>query len=88
MYGHSLLGGARAGPRRVAGISSSRLLSLAERAGLSLHVHGQDDVADPALRAELDRLFETVVFFDQHPGEFVPAVRKAVPVTSGSAPRP
>ena len=62
---------------------------MADRAGLSLHMHGQDDGTDPALRAELDRLFETVVYFDQHPDEFVPSVRKAAlvgqPVT---APRP
>ncbi len=77
MYGRSLLGAAPAGPRRLDGISSSRLVSMAERAGFSQHMHGQADLDDDALRAELDRFYDTVLYFDQHPWEFAPSVRAA-----------
>ena len=71
MYGRSLLRADGAPTRRhVTGISSSHLLSVASDSGLTLHVHGQADATDPALRAEMESLFDTVLYFDQQPAEF------------------
>ena len=78
MYGHSLLrDDSTAAHRRLVGISSSRLLSLATPTGVVFHVHGQADSTDPALRSEMESLFETVTYFDQHADAFEPLVRAA-----------
>jgi phosphoglycerol transferase MdoB-like AlkP superfamily enzyme len=78
MYGRSLLG-APEPTRTIAGISSSRLLSLASRDGVAFHVRGQADGRDAAVRQELDALFDTVLYFDQHPAEYESAVRGSAP---------
>ena len=76
MYGRSLLRADTVTARRsVAGVSSSRLLSLATPSGVVFHQHGQADVADPAVRDEMESLFSTVLYFDQHPDEFERAAR-------------
>jgi phosphoglycerol transferase MdoB-like AlkP superfamily enzyme len=75
MYGRSLLESSVPAPQSVAGISSSRLLSLATRSGVVLHVHGKSDVQDTNAASELDALFDTVLYFDQNPTAFEPAVR-------------
>jgi phosphoglycerol transferase MdoB-like AlkP superfamily enzyme len=78
MYGRSLLRADSAASRRhVVGISSSRLLSLATRSGVSLHVHGRADGTDPALRSEMESLFETVLYFDQQSETFEQLARDA-----------
>ncbi|MDB4892404.1 MAG: sulfatase [Gemmatimonadetes bacterium] len=77
MYGRSLLATAAPTERSVVGVSSSRLLSLATREGAKLHLHGTTDLEDAAARAELDALFDTVLYFDQNPAAFEPAVRAA-----------
>ncbi len=77
MYGRSLLTTATPSPQSVVGVSSSRLLSLATREGAKLHLHGTTDQPDAAARAELDALFDTVLYFDQNPTAFEPAVRMA-----------
>ncbi|MEO7458049.1 MAG: LTA synthase family protein [Gemmatimonadaceae bacterium] len=71
MYGRSLLdtGAERAA---IPGISSSRLLSRATPGGIEFHTHGTADVPASTL-AELDALFDTVLYFDQHPAEFTGA---------------
>jgi phosphoglycerol transferase MdoB-like AlkP superfamily enzyme len=79
MYGRSLLAIGAPAERSVAGVSSSRLLSLATSEGATLHVHGTSDVTDPATRAELDALFGTVLYFDQNPAAFEPAARSSDP---------
>ena len=79
MYGRSLLESGAFAPHSVAGISSSRLLSLATRTGASLHVHGQSDVRDDSVRSALDALFDTVLYFDQNPSAFEPAARNTDP---------
>jgi phosphoglycerol transferase MdoB-like AlkP superfamily enzyme len=78
MYGRSILG-APDTRRTIAGISSSRLLSLASRDGVAFHVRGQSDAGDGAVREELDALFDTVLYFDQHPDAYESAVRTAAP---------
>jgi arylsulfatase A-like enzyme len=77
MYGRSLLAATTPAERSVVGVSSSRLLSLATREGAKLHLHGTTDLEDVAARAELDALFDTVLYFDQNPATFEPAVRAA-----------
>jgi phosphoglycerol transferase MdoB-like AlkP superfamily enzyme len=78
MYGRSLLqSDGRSGRRHVIGISSSHLLSAATDSGLILHEHGQADGTDPALRSEMESLFQTVLYFDQQPGEFERLAREA-----------
>jgi phosphoglycerol transferase MdoB-like AlkP superfamily enzyme len=79
VYGRSLLESGALARKSVVGISSSRLLSLATRAGAHLHVHGQSDVQDESIRAELDALFDTVLYFDQNPAAFEPAARSVDP---------
>jgi len=74
MYGRSLL--APPNPSRsVMGLSSSRLLSSATQHGVSFHVHGRDDAPDSVVK-RLDALYNTVLYFDQHPNEFLPAAKK------------
>jgi len=76
MYGRSLLRNDRAAPRtNVAGISSSRLLSVATADTLTLHNAGADDSVDPTLRAEMESLFGTVRYFDAHPASFEQVAR-------------
>ncbi len=75
MYGRSLLAPRAGAGRTVVGVSSSRLLSLATKAGATLHQHGSPDVRDSAVKAQLDALFDTVLYFDQNPAAFEPAVR-------------
>jgi phosphoglycerol transferase MdoB-like AlkP superfamily enzyme len=77
MYGRSLLESGASAPHSVAGISSSRLLSLATRAGAVLYTHGQPELKDSSARDELDALFDTVLYFDQNPAAFEPAARSA-----------
>lgn len=75
MYGRSLLEVPPVPRQRVTGISSSRLLSMATPAGIVFHVHGAADLEDREVRGELDALFGTVLYFDQHPDLFDAAVR-------------
>ena len=80
MYGRSLLG-VEGGRSRtsIAGVSSSRLLSFATRDSVVFHTHGQSDIDNQAVREELEALFSTVLYFDQHPDEFQPDVRRTPP---------
>ena len=76
MYGRSLLRGDDGTRPSIPGVSSSRLLSLATRSGALFHTHGATgDVDDPAVRDELESLFSTVLYFDQHPNDFARAAR-------------
>jgi len=77
MYGRSLLRADDGARTSIAGVSSSRLLSLATRSGPLFHTHGATgDVDDPAVRDELESLFSTVLYFDQHPNDFARAARE------------
>jgi phosphoglycerol transferase MdoB-like AlkP superfamily enzyme len=87
MYGRSLLGGPNDHPRsRVLGISSSHLLSHATASGLEQHSHNQADATDPMARDEMETLFGTVLYFDQHPDSFAVIARRAsaAPVATAS----
>ena len=70
MYGRSLLAATVPASRTVVGVSGSRLLSRATKAGLQVHMHGTSDLADTATVAELNALFDTVLYFDQNPKSF------------------
>jgi hypothetical protein len=70
MYGWSLLRPHHVARANVAGISSSRLLSVATPGGLTFHVAGQHDSIAAPVRDEMESLFATVRYFDHRPEEF------------------
>jgi phosphoglycerol transferase MdoB-like AlkP superfamily enzyme len=75
MYGRSLLRERDVARENVAGISSSRLLSIATPRGVTFHVAGQRDSTERVLRDEMESLFATVRYFDQRPGDFEQVAR-------------
>ena len=53
------------------------LLSLATATGLQQHLHNQTDSTDAVARDEMETLFGTVLYFDQHPDSFAVIARRA-----------
>ena len=54
-------------------------MSRATKAGAQLHMPGTSDLADSSTVAELNALFDTVLYFDQNPKAFEPAARNPDP---------
>lgn len=74
MYGRSLFGPADPARRVVPGVSASGLISLATSRGIARYEYGRLSGADSA--AGIGMLYETVLYFDQHPALFRPLARR------------